>query len=386
MKGGGPGPSDLAHTRRAAAEGFESLSVPTHRGSTIVYPSYQAFIERGRQGRKAYSYGLHGTPTTRTLENKLSELEGACDTFLAPSGLMAVTATLLALCDTGDVVLLPDNVYPPVRRFAATMLARLGIATVFYDPRNPEAAFPAGARIRVVWAEAPGSTTMESPDFARLRRLADAYGAVLGCDNSWATPLYCTPLALGCDIVVEAVTKYLAGHADLLLGSISLRDEALAGTVHGALRALGVGVSPDDCFLALRGLETAAVRLDRMQRSALALARRLGDFGSLEEVLHPALESFPDHALWRRQFRGASGLFSVVMKDEDAARLAARFDGLRLFRLGASWGGVQSLLAPTVLDAERTVNRRYADRPIVRLSIGLEAEEDLFDDLARCFG
>lgn len=378
--------TNLAHTRKEDAAGFDSLSMPTYRGSTLVYPSYEAFANRGRKGRKAYTYGLHGTPTTRTLQNKMTELEGAEDTFLTPSGLMAITVTLLALCESGDAVLLPDNVYPPLRRFAAATLARLGIEARFYDPRNPDEGLLDSGRVRVIWVEAPGSTTMEIPDIARLRGLASRHGALLACDNSWATPVFCKPLALGCDIVVEALTKYLAGHSDVLLGSISVRDEALAGKIHECLRSLGVGVSPDDCFLALRGMETAALRLARVQTLALELARELAELPCISEILHPGLESSPYHALWRAQFTGASGLFSVVLKDDDEGRMAARLDKLEIFRLGASWGGVQSLMAPVVLDRERSVDRTYVGRPIVRLSIGLEEKADLLADLLRCFG
>jgi len=381
-----PSATDLAHTRKPDASGFESLSVPTYRGSTLVYPSYEAFAARGAQGRKAYTYGLHGTPTTRCLQDKMTALEGAADSFLVPSGLMAITVTLLALCQPGDGVLLPDNVYPPVRRFAATTLTRLGIGVGYYDPRQPETAPLPGGRLRVLWAEAPGSTTMEVPDLARLRILAQTQGALLACDNSWATPLLCQPLSLGCDIVVEALTKYLAGHSDVLLGSISVADEALAARIHDCLRSLGVGVSPDDCFLVLRGMETAALRLARVGEVALDLARELATYPGIAEVLHPGLESSPDHALWRAQFGGASGLFSAVLRDNDEARLSASLESLRLFRLGASWGGVQSLLAPVVLDKERSVDRSYCGRPIVRLSIGLEEKEDLRADLKRGFG
>ena len=353
-------------TRRAPEDGFTTLSVPTHRGSTIVFDTYEDFAQRGTRPRSSYTYGLSGTPTTRTLQNKLTALEGAYDTFLTPSGLMAITATVLSICQTGDSVLIPDNVYPPVRRFAETTLARLGISARYYDPRNPGEAGEYGDGVKLVWVESPGSTTMEIADLAVMRTLADRLGALLGCDNSWATPLLCRPLEQGADIVVEALTKYLTGHSDLLMGSVSVRSEDLAARIDRGLRSLGVGVSPDDCFLALRGIETAAVRVAHVGASALWLADRMADLALVEEVLHPAMPAFRDHALWRKQFSGASGLFSLVLKVEDKRRFAERFNRLSIFRIGASWGGTQSLLAPVFLDKERSVVRTYTGLPIVR--------------------
>ncbi|NIA68202.1 cystathionine beta-lyase [Pelagibius litoralis] len=373
--------TEVVRTVAQAAKGFDSLSVPTYRGSTITFPDYKSFSERGQRPRSSYSYGLAGTPTTRTLQNKLTELEGAEDTFLTPSGLMAVTVVILAVVKTGDVVLLPDNVYPPVRRFAATTLAKLGVGVRYYDPLAFDDAQFDGAAVRLVWIEAPGSTTMEIPDIRNIAGRAAARGALVGCDNSWASPVLCRPLALGADIVVEAVTKYLSGHSDVLLGSISVRNEALARAVHDAVKSLGVGVSPDDCFLALRGIETAAVRLERVGRTALELAKRLGEKSCVAEVLHPALPDSPHHALWQSQFQGASGLFSLVLADEEKARFAERFKSLTVFHLGASWGGTHSVLAPVVLDSERSVNRTYAGRKIIRISAGLESYEDLLCDI-----
>jgi cystathionine beta-lyase len=373
----------LLETAALNTEGFTALSPATYRGSTIVFDSYEAFKDRGKRPRSSYSYGLAGTPTTRLLQDRLSALEGGHDTFLVPSGLMAVSATMLSLCESGDMVLIPDNVYPPVRRFADVTLRKLGIGAHYYDPRNLGGPGDYGGRVRLVWVESPGSTTMEITDFAAVRALADALGAFVGCDNSWATPLLCRPLEQGADIVVEALSKYLTGHSDLLMGSVSVKTEPLAQRIDRGLRALGVGVSPDDCFLALRSLETAALRLAHVGASAEWLARELVGRGVAGAILHPALETFADHALWRRQFSGASGVFSVVMAPEDEARFARRFDGLSVFRIGASWGGTHSLLAPVILDGERTVARRYAGPPILRVSVGLEAKEDLADDLMR---
>lgn len=378
-------PTVVVQTQPASKDGFDSLSVPTYRGSTITFPDYSSFKQRGQRHRSSYAYGLNGTPTARTLQNKLTELEGACDTFLTPSGLMAITVAVLSIVKAGDVVLLPDNVYPPVRRFAATTLSKLSIGVRYYDPLELDPDLFEHGPVKLVWIEAPGSTTMEIPDVPDIVRRAKAYGALVGCDNSWASPILCRPLELGADIVVEAVTKYLSGHSDVLLGSISVANEALATEVNGCMRSLGVGVSPDDCFLALRGIETAAVRLEHVGRTALELVRAISGKPCVEEVLYPALPESPGHDLWRRLFRGASGLFSVVLKDEAESRFAGRFDSLKVFSLGASWGGNHSILAPTILKGERTINTRYVGKKIVRVSAGLEAADDLIADLDLVF-
>ena len=344
------------------ADSFDSLSVPTYRGSTLLYPSFYDFLKRGERGRKAFNYGLHGTPTTRALEARITELESGYESFLLPSGLMAITTTVLSLMGQGECVLFPDSVYPPVRRFVDTTLDKLGITATFYDPIRPDLLDFEREGVRLVWVESPGSTTMEVQDVPAIVKRAAAFGAVVACDNSWASPLMSKPLELGADIVVEAVTKYLSGHSDLLLGSITVADESTAATIHGGLKSLGVGVSPDDCFLALRGLETAEVRLSRIAESAIGLAEHIQCVAPSVEVLHPALPSFPTHAQWQQQFRGASGLFSFVLPEESQARTASRFEQLRLFKIGASWGGTQSLLAPTVLGAERTIDKSYCGK------------------------
>ncbi|MEX0409617.1 PLP-dependent transferase [Aquibium sp. LZ166] len=371
----------VLNTEPASSEGFSSLSIPTHRGSTIVYPDYESFAARGKHQRHEYTYGLAGTPTTRTLQNRLTELESAHDTFLTPSGLSAITTVFLAVCSPGDRVLIPDNVYPPVRRFADGVLARLGIVAVYYDPRIAAAPIEAPERLRLVWIEAPGSTTIEIPDFGRLHTLARTQGALIGYDNSWATPLLHRPLEQGADIVVEALTKYLTGHSDLLMGSISVASEELACTVHAYITSLGLGVSPDDCFLALRGMETASVRLAHVGFSALWLAEQLQSAAPVDEVLHPGLPTFNGHRCWRKRSFGTSGLFTVVLKPEDLGAFRRRFDSLSIFRLGASWGGTHSLLAPVFLDRERSLDRSYARKPLLRISSGLEAKEDLLEDL-----
>ena len=375
--------TSLVITERASANGFDSFSVPTYRGSTLIYPTYDSFIARGQQGRNAYSYGLHGTPTTRTLQAKLTELEGGVDTFLVPSGLMAITTAVLAVVEQGDTILLPDTVYPPVRRFATVTLPKFGVRARFYDPTDLGDGDIDDDRVRLIWVESPGSTTMEVQDLPAIAAFAAERGILVGCDNSWASPVLCKPLEHGADIVVEAITKYLSGHSDLLLGSITVKDETIAENIHRHVRSLGIGVSPDDCFLALRGMETAYVRLAQVERTALELARHIESHEDIAEVLHPALPGFKHYGLWKKLFTGSSGLFSFVMADGPEQEFADRFTRLRLVRIGASWGGTQSVLAPTVLNAERTVDRSYAGRRIVRFSVGLEAPGDLIADIDR---
>lgn len=373
----------VAATTTASIEGFDSLSVPTFRGSTILYPDYQSFVSRGDRGFNEYSYGLHGTPTTNTLRQKLTGLEGGVDTLLAPSGLMAITTAMLAVLEAGDVVALPETVYAPVRRFAATTLRKFGIESVFYDPVDLATLEVYLDRLRLIWVESPGSITMEVQDIPAICVLAARHDILVGCDNSWASPLLSKPLELGADIVVEALTKYLSGHSDVLLGSITVRSNELAQKLHQSARSLGLGVSPDDCFLVLRGVEAAAVRLTHIGATALILAQAIERHPSVEHVLHPALPAFPTHTLWKRQFSGSSGLFSFVMRGEPEAAFAARFSRLNVCRIGASWGGVQTLLAPVDPAPERTFAGGFKSKHVVRMSIGLEAADDLLADVNR---
>lgn len=370
-------------TRGDNAESFRSLSIPTYRGSTILYPDYGSFLKRAELGRTAYTYGLGGTPTTRTLASRLTALEGGLETFLVPSGLMAITTAVLALVSQGDRVLFPDSVYAPVRRFAASTLARLGVMVDYYDPLNAGNIDFGDPDLRMIWVESPGSITMEIQDLPLIVEAAHDEGVLVGCDNSWASPYFCKPLLMGVDVVVEAVTKYLSGHSDLLLGSITVSDESLATVIHDAIKSIGIGVSPDDCFLAIRGLESAAVRLAHIERTALHLAEFIEDAGCVAQVFHPALASFPAHELWKRQFTGSSGVFSFIMIDEPEAHHASRYQRLRMLKIGASWGGTHSLIAPSPVDHIRSINKRLAGQRVVRLSVGLESEADLIEDVAR---
>jgi cystathionine beta-lyase len=363
-------------------QGYASLAVPTHRASTIVYPDAASFAARKDRGFDGYTYGLHGTPTTRTLEAQLTALHGGVRTVLVPSGQAAVAIVMLSVLMPGDKVLIPDHVYPPVRSFCDEYLKPRGIAYGVYDPLlGAGIAGLIDEAVRLVWVESPGFGTMEVQDVPAIVRAAKAKGALVGCDNTWATPLLFKPLAHGADFACEALTKYVGGHSDLLLGSVTVADIALRQKLKEVLRGFGVGVSPDECQLALRGIETMGLRLAHMGRVSEDFARRLERSPAVARVLHPALPSCPGHAFWKRDIGRSSGLFSVVLKPVPDALLEAALSALRLFAIGASWGGTRSLVAPMALAGERSVNPWTEAGPVLRISIGLEDPDDLWSDL-----
>ena len=367
-------------------EGFASLAVPTYRASTIVYPDAESFLQRKSRGPDGYTYGLHGTPTTRTLEAQLTALHGGVRTILVPSGQAAITTVLQTVLLPGDRVLIPDTVYSPVRGFCANFLAPRGIEHTVYDPLiGAGIAALIDERTRLIWVESPGSGTMEVQDLPAIVAAARARGVLVGCDNTWASPLLFKPLALGADFAMEALTKYVGGHSDLLLGSVSVADLALHRRLKDTLRMTGVGISPDEAALALRGLETMGVRIAHMGRVSTDLATRLQGMPLVERVLHPALPSCPGHAFWQRDFAGASGVFSLLLAPSAGARLAAAISGMRIFAIGASWGGTHSLIAPMAIAGDRSVRPWTHRGPLLRLSIGLEDPEDLWEDLQRLF-
>jgi cystathionine beta-lyase len=374
--------TQCAITPAVSHDGFASLGVAVYRASTIPFENAQAYATRRERGSEGYSYGLYGTPTSRTLERKITALEQGRRTLLTPSGQAAITTVMLCVLKTGDQVLLPDTVYPPVRDFADRDLTRLGIEVTYYDPMDTAAlAACMGARARLVWVESPGSTTMEVQDLPAIAALAHARGALVGCDNTWATPLNFKPLTHGADIVVEGLTKYFCGHSDVMMGSITVSDAELADALRGFLGRQGVGVSADDCALVLRGLETMALRLAYNARVAAALIDDIGRRPEVVRVLYPALPDSPGHAIWQRDFQGASGVFSVVFTPQAAPHVASALDALRIFVIGASWGGTRSLVAPMPVRAHRTVRAWEGDDLVLRVSIGIEGEADLARDL-----
>lgn len=362
----------------ASYHGF--VMPPVVHASTVLFPD----VETMRGDGQKYRYGLSGTPTTAALEDALNEMEGSAGTILLPSGLAAVTFPLLAFLSSGDHVLIVDSVYSPTRRFAETVLRRMGVSVEYFDPAD-EAALGGLMRpeTKVVFLEAPGSNTFEMMDIGAACRTAHAGGAVVMMDNTWATPLFLRPLDHGVDLSIHALTKYPGGHSDVMMGSVS----ATAATYDQLRRtqmAIGINASPDDTYLVLRGLKTMGVRLERHQESALDLAHWLEGREEVARVLHPALPSFPGFDLWQRQFKGATGLFSIVLRGAGQREAGVFLDALRLFGIGYSWGGFESL----ALHADLS-DRKFAKAPtegaVIRLQIGLEDVADLKADLLRGF-
>lgn len=360
--------------------GYASLTVPTHRASTIVFPDAAAYATRGQRDLDSYSYGLHGTPTNRVLEAQLTALEGGRHTVLVPSGQTAIAVIFMAVLKPGDTVMIPDSAYPPVTGFCRNFLAPLGIGHRVYRPDASDLEEQLDGSVKLIWMEAPGSTTMEVQDVPAIVALAQRRGILTGIDNTWATPLLFKPLSHGVDFSMQALTKYVGGHSDLLMGSVSVTDADLRRRLRDQMRMLGLGVAPDAVALALRGIETMAVRLAHQGRVALELAQEL-DRRGVGEVLHPALPSCPGHDVFLRDFAGASGVFSVVLADD--SRLNPALDALQIFAIGASWGGTRSLMAPMTIARVNAHPRN--DKTILRLQIGLEDPADLRADLDAFF-
>ena len=361
----------------SAHHGF--VNPPVHHASTVLYPSAEDFLAR----RSRYLYGRRGTPTSEALENALRELEGSdcAGVALLPSGLAAICTALFAVLDAGDHLLVTDSAYQPTRRFCDGVLRRKGVETTYYDPLIGDGiAALMKSNTRAVFVEAPGSLSFEVQDVPTIAAAAHARGAVVLMDNTWATPLYFHAFDKGVDLSIQAATKYIGGHSDVMLGTVSANQatwERLRETVH----ALGLCVGPDDIYLGLRGLRTMGVRLAQHYQAGLKVARWLAERPEIARVLHPAFESCPGHAVWRRDFSGASGLFSIVFKPVAQTAVNAFLNELRLFGIGASWGGFESLAIPFDCSSIRTATKWLPGGPTVRLHIGLEDVEDLIGDL-----
>ncbi|MSO72583.1 MAG: cystathionine beta-lyase [Rhodospirillaceae bacterium] len=362
-----------------------AVNTPVVRASTVVFESVAAMrdaTDRATKNReKVLYYGRRGTPTHWTLQEALTALAGGADTVLAPSGLGACTLAILACVKAGDHILVTDSVYEPTRNFCAGFLKRFGVETSYYDPLLAEGvAALLQSNTTLVFCESPGSLTFEIQDIPAIAAAAHRHGAKVAVDNTWASPLFCNPLALGADLSIEAGTKYIVGHSDAVIGAVTGTADAIEG-VHRASAALGIAVSPDDAYLATRGLRTLAVRLARHQDNALRIALWLQQRPEVKRVLYPALPSDPGHGIWKRDFSGASGLLGVVFKQTSAAAVAALIDGMELFPLGYSWGGFESLIAPLAPGGARSARPWAEPAPGIRLHIGLEDTEDLMADL-----
>ncbi|HEY5238231.1 MAG TPA: cystathionine beta-lyase [Rhizomicrobium sp.] len=363
------------HAGRMSDEHFGAINTPVYRASTILYRNYADL----QHGKPPYTYGRRGTPTSRSFEDAITELEGGARTVVCPSGLNAIALAILSVCGAGDHLLMVDNCYEPARKICDRTYKRLGIETTYYDPLiGAGIAELMKPNTKAVFCESPGSLTFEMQDIPAIAEAVHARGASVLMDNTWATPLLFKPLAHGADISIQAATKYIGGHADVMLGYVTANERHATRLldIHGNM---GLYASGDDCFLGLRGLRTMAVRLARHGETALTLARWLEKHPAVSRVLYPALESDPGHALWKRDFKGASGLFGVVLKPAPETSLAAFMDSLKLFGLGYSWGGYESLIVPAHIT--RTARPFKAEGPVVRIHAGLEDAGDLIADL-----
>jgi cysteine-S-conjugate beta-lyase len=371
----------LVHLGRDSEMSQGFVNVPPFRGSTVLYPDYATLKNRNQR----YTYGTHGTPSTDALCEAWSAISNAAGTVLVPSGLSAVIVALTTALSAGDHLLVTDAAYQPGRIYCDTILKKMGVETTYYDPAIGGAVEQLiRPNTRAVLVEAPGSQSIDMQDVPAIAAAARVRGVCVIMDNTWATPLFFSPHEHGVDLAIEAGTKYLSGHSDLLLGLVTA-NAAWYERLHRTVDALAIPPGPEDVFLALRGLRTMELRLREAERQALSLARWLKERSEVSRVLHPALEDYPGHAIWKRDFSGSSGLFSIVLKPASEAAVAALLNSLQLFGMGYSWGGYESLVIPFDCTRYRTATRWAPGGPTLRFSVGLEDIEDLKEDLDRGF-
>ena len=367
------------HAGRMSAEHFGVVNTPVYRASTILYPNLEAV----ETDNVPYTYGRKGTPSTRSLEDAITALEGGVRTVICPSGVNAITLAILSVCSAGDHLLMVNSCYVPTRIFCDKTLKRFGVETTYYDPligAGIKSLFQPNTK--AVFCESPGSLTFEVQDVPAIAAVAHARGASVLLDNTWATPLLFEAFAHGVDLSIQAATKYVGGHADVMLGYVCA-DKSHKARLTSTYFNLGLYASGDDCYLALRGLRTLPLRLRRHQETALTLAHWLQNRPEVERILYPALDSDPGYALWKRDFKGACGLFGVVLKPVSQTALAAFMDGLVQFGMGYSWGGFESLIVPAHI--KRTASSFPTDGPVIRIHAGLEDPDDLIADLTAGF-
>ncbi|NMD07562.1 MAG: cystathionine beta-lyase [Phyllobacteriaceae bacterium] len=363
--------------RQYAEHGMVNPAV--YRASTITFPDVNTLLTRNQE----YLYGRRGTPTSRAFETAVAELEGGHDCKACPSGLAAISSALLSFLSAGDHLLMVDTVYHPASQFCDTVLKRLGIETTYYDPLIGKGiAALIRPNTRVVYCESPGSQTMEIQDVPAIVEAAHSKGAIVMLDNTWSGGHYFKAFAMGCDVSIQAATKYLVGHSDAMLGTVTCNEKTWP-QFKDAYETMGLFAGPDDMYLALRGMRTLDVRLERHMRSALTVAEWMRARPEVETVLHPGLSNAPGHSIWRRDFSGSSGLFSVVLKSTSEAAVAALLDGLELFSMGYSWGGFESLVVPFV--PHRTATTWTSKGICLRFHVGLEHPDDLLKDLEAGF-
>ncbi|WP_336057288.1 cystathionine beta-lyase [Nitratireductor sp. CH_MIT9313-5] len=366
----------LAHIGNDPRDYHGFVNPPVVHASTVLFPDAETMAGH----KQKYTYGTRGTPTSDALGAAIDALEGSAGTVAVPSGLAAVVVPMLAFLSAGDHVLIVDSVYFPTRRFADTMLKRMGVEVEYYEPElGADIASRMKANTKVVFTESPGSNTFEMQDIPAIVEAAHAGGAVVMMDNTWATPLFFKPLEHGVDISIHAATKYPAGHSDVLSGTVSANEKCWE-RLYDTYLTLGVCAGPDDVYQVLRGLRTMGVRLERHQQSALEIAQWLEGRDDVARVLHPALPSHPGHEIWKRDFSGASGIFSIVLNGGGKEQAHAFLDALEIFGLGYSWGGFESLAVHVSL-GDRVVAKAPEEGPVIRLQIGLEDVEDLKADI-----
>ena len=371
----------LIHSDVKVPEAYRSLTTPTYRGSTVLFPDAAAVTDAWDQYEAGYTYGLYGTPTTLELAGRICELEQGYRTIVTPGGQCAISLINLALLKAGDHLLIPESIYGPNRKLANDVLRRFGAQVTYYQPTmGADVASLLQTNTRLIWCESPGSITMEIQDVPAIAEAAHQAGALVVMDNTWSAGIYFDAFAHGVDVTMQALTKYVGGHSDLLLGSVTVKDEALYRRLGATQQLLGCAASPDDCSLALRGMKTLAVRLEAIGSSALIIARWLATRPEVEVVLHPALQSCPGHELWRRDFTGSTGVFAFVLREGVSKEQVLRFvNSLALFKIGYSWGGVTSLAV--AYDFNHYKARLRCGHRIVRLNIGLESTDDLIADI-----
>ena len=376
----------LIHSDVQVPEGYRSLASPVFRGSTTLFPDAASVDDSWDQHEVGYTYGLYGTPTTLELAGKICELEKGYRTIITPGGQGAISLINLAFLKSGDHILIPENVYTPNRKLVSIVLRRFGVDSTSYPPE-----IGSGIKdlfresTRLVWCENPGSITMEVQDVPAIVEAAHARGGLVALDNTWSAGIYFDAFAHGVDITMQALTKYIGGHSDVLLGSVTVKDAELHRRMGSTHQLLGYAASPDDCSLALRGMKSLAVRLKHIEASAMTIANWLKQRPEIEGVLHPALEGSPGHELWERDFTGSAGIFSIVFMREATKEQVLQFvDALELFEIGYSWGGVTSLAV--AYDFNGSKGRPDYGARIVRLNIGLEDTQDLIVDLERSLG
>jgi cystathionine beta-lyase len=354
---------------------FGAVNTPVYRASTILYPDLAAI----KANTQPYTYGRRGTPTTQSFDDAISAIEGAARTCTVTSGIQAIGLAILSVCGSGDHLLMVDSCYEPTRILCDRTLRRLGIETTYYAPSD-DITPHLKPNTRAVFCESPGSLTFEVQDVPAIVKAAHTHGASVLMDNTWATPIFFQPLQHGVDLSIQAATKYVGGHADVMLGYVAA-NESHATRLHQVHGDMGLFASGDDCFLGLRGLRTLAIRLARHQQTGLTLARWLQARPEVARILHPGLESDPGHVLWKRDFSGACGLFGLVLKPAREAAVAAFVDGLQHFGIGYSWGGFESLIVPAHI--KRTAKPFAAEGTVLRIHAGLEDAGDLIADLEK---